>query len=554
MPARWFLVATLALACNSNKTSGTGMDMTGIPPGSDLAMLPPGPDMAQPPFYDWLQFGFDAQHSSNNTRETMLTKANVATLALKQQVTFNNPVDGAPLYLSSVTTANGTQDLVFIATAQAELYALDAKTLAQVWMKPHPPATPCTSSNGGKCYTTSQPAIDPNRQFVYVFGMDGKVHKHAVADGTEVMSGGWPETATLKPDLEKGSADLAVATTKTGHFLYAASAGYPGDVGDYQGHVTAINLDSGAQKVFNTLCSDQTVHFAKSALPDCTMAQQAAVWARPGVIYLAATDRIYFSTGNGAYDATKFWWGDSMLSVNADGSGTATGPLDVWTPTDQGNLNTSDADVGSTGPAILPVPATSKHPHIALQCNKEIANTSPVRIVDLDNMSGMGGPGHLGGELFKMNLPQGGEVLTEPAVWVNPADQSTWVFVANDSGISAMKVVPDGGSGTPSLTTVWMKGQGGSSPIVANNILFYVGTGVGRSGSNTVYAIDPAAGMGTVLWSAQVKAMTGGATVGGVHWESVMVAHGNLYVPSENGNTSANIADGKGYLSLYSLP
>jgi hypothetical protein len=242
------------------------------------------------------------------------------------------------------------------------------------------------------------------------------------------------------------------------------------------------------------------------------------------------------------------------MTVNADGSGSAMGPLDVWTPSDQATLNSQDADVGSTGPAFLPVPAGSKYPHIALQCNKVVSNTSPVRIVDLDNLSGMGGPGHLGGELFKMNLPQGGEVLTQPAVWVNPADQSTWVFVANDSGLSAMKVVPDGGSGAPSLMTVWMKGQGGSSPIIANNILFYAGTGAGRSGTNNVYAIDPAAGTGTVLWSTPVKAVTGGATVGGVHWESVIVAHGSLYVPSENGNTSGNIADGKGYLSLYALP
>jgi hypothetical protein len=177
-----------------------------------------------------------------------------------------------------------------------------------------------------------------------------------------------------------------------------------------------------------------------------------------------------------------------------------------------------------------------------------------MRIVNLDDMSGMGGPGHLGGELFDMNLAQAGEVLTQPAVWVNPADQSTWAFVANGNGISALKLVPDGGTGKPSLMTMWTKAQGGSSPIVANNILFYSGTGAGRNGTNTVYAIDPAAGTGTVLWSAQLKAMTGGATVGGIHWESVMVARGNLYVPSENGNTNSGIADGKGYLSLFALP
>jgi hypothetical protein len=585
MRLRWSLLALLAVACNQKSNGTTAHDMAittpggggsgggggggtggGNMPGSDMSasvfgdMTGPAaaPDMSPQP-YDWPQFGFDEQHSGNNTREATITKANVATLALKQQMSFASMVDGAPVYLSGVTTTNGTQDLVFIATTASDIYALDAKTLKQVWMKSHPPAgNACTSSNGNPCYTTSQPAIDPNRQFVYVYGLDGKVHKHGVADGAEVTSGGWPQLASLKPNLEKGSSSLAVAGTKSGHFLYVTSAGYPGDKGDYQGHLTIINLGSGSQKIFNTLCSNQAVHFTTKGAPDCTnvgnMVRESAVWARPGVFYRPDNDRIYFSTGNGPYDATKYFWGDSMLTLNADGTGTATGPLDSWTPVDQAELDAKDADLGSTGPVFLPVPAGSKYPHIAMQCNKEINNTSPVRIINLDDMSGQGGPGNTGGELFSMNLPQDGEVLTQPAVWVNPADQSTWVFVANDNGISALKVVPDGGNGKPSLMLMWMKAEGGSSPVIANNILFYAGNGAGRSGTNTVYAIDPTVAMGTVLWSAQIQPLTGAATIGGIHWESVMVAHGTVYIASENGNSSDGIADGTGYLSTFALP
>jgi hypothetical protein len=531
----------------------SGGDMSANAGGADMTSMGTTPDMPPLQPYDWLQFGFDEQHSSNNTREATISKANVATLVLKQQMSFPSLVDGAPVYLSNVTTKNGVQDLLFIATASADIYALDAKTLTQVWMKSHPPSGACTSSNGGGCYTTAEPAIDPNRQFVYAYGLDGNIHKHAVADGTETMTGGWPQVASLKPDLEKCSSDLAIASSKGGHFLYAAAAGYPGDKGDYQGHLTVIKLEDGSQKVFNALCSNQTIHFSTAAASDCANATKTAVWSRPGVIYRPDDDRIYFSTGNGNYDGVNNW-GDSMLAINADGTGMAAGPLDSWTPTDQGPLSTADADVGSTGPAFLPVPANSKHPHIALQGNKKFNNTSPLRIIDLDNMSGKGTPGNTGGELFAMNLPQGGYVLTQPAVWVNPADQSTWAFIANGSGISALKVVTDGGTGTPSLMTMWTKTQAGSSPVIANNILFYVGTGSGRSGANTVYAIDPTTGTGTVLWSAPIKPLTGTATIGGIHWESVIVVHGTVYVASENGNSSTNVADGTGYLSAFALP
>jgi hypothetical protein len=68
-------------------------------------------------------------------------------------------------------------------------------------------------NNGGStCYATSSPAIDPRRQFVYSYGLDGKVHKYAVGSGNEVLTGGWPETTTLKGFDEKGSAALSIAT------------------------------------------------------------------------------------------------------------------------------------------------------------------------------------------------------------------------------------------------------------------------------------------------------------------------------------------------------
>jgi hypothetical protein len=113
----------------------------------------------------------------------------------------------------------------------------------QVWS--HQYAAGSCRINGGSipCYTTSSPSIDPNRQYVYSYGLDGYVHKYQVGDGTEVMIGGWPELATLKGLNEKGSSALSIATASSGSaYLYVTNGGYPGDGGDYQGHVTAIDL------------------------------------------------------------------------------------------------------------------------------------------------------------------------------------------------------------------------------------------------------------------------------------------------------------------------
>src|SRR5260370_547059 len=201
-------------------------------------------------------------------------------------------------------------------------------------------------------------------------------------------------------------------------YFYVSNGGYPGDAGDYQGHVTTITLATGAQNVFNTMCSDQTVHFVISpGSPDCSGGVQSAVWARPGVIYDSDLDKIFFGTGNGTYDTTKHFWGDSILALNPDGTGSGGSPIDAYTPVEFQNLQNSDADLGSTAPAVLPPIAGSNVAHLAVQSGKD----GQLRLLNLDNLSGAGGPGHIGGELRKNPVPPSAHVAAHPAERAHPA-------------------------------------------------------------------------------------------------------------------------------------
>ena len=469
------------------------------------ACLPSPPARAA----DWPEFNIDGRHNGNNQQETIVNSGNVSTLHVVQQVTLPSIADGPPVFLSGVQTASGIKDLLFLTTKAGHILALDAATLATVWS--HQPATTPR-------YTTSSPAIDPNRLYVYSYGLEGKVHKYQVGDGTEITTGGWPEVATLKPDVEKCSPPLSVVVTNGGaQYLYAANGGYPGDAGDYQGHITAIDLATGAQNVFNTQCSDQTVHFVESpGTPDCSNGVQSAVWARPAVLYSSEVDRIYFATGNATYNANTGGhdWGDSVLAVHPDGTGTGSNglPLDSYTPVEFQTLQNNDADLGSTAPALLPPVPGSNVAHLAVQSGKD----AQLRLLNLADLSGSGGPGHTGGELQKIGVPQGGEVLTQPAVWTNPVDGGIWVIVANDNGISGLQVTADG-SGNPSMTSKWQKSGGGTSPVVANGMVFYVG-------GSGVSALDPTTG--TQLFN--------NTSPGGIHWESPIVIDGRLYFDDES--------------------
>jgi hypothetical protein len=474
--------------------------------------------------YDWLQMNGDPQHSGNNTRETILGPSNVGSLQflfkvlLPQGTTLG--VDGAPVGLTSVVTPSGTRDLLFSTAKSGTLIAVDAANGEIVWSMAHP-----YSGEGGQ-YTNSSPAIDPGRLYVYSYGLDGYAHKHRVEDGAEIIDGVWPQLTTLKPSREKATGALAIATAASGAtYLYVAHGGYRDDQGDYQGHVTAINLATGTQNVFNMLCSDKLVHLLFSPDEPSCPSRRAAIWAKDGVIYDDVTDRIYMATGNGPFDANTGGhnWGDSVLALNPDGTGSGGGsPMDSYTPTEFAALETNDQDLGSTGPAILPSSPLAPPGYagrLAVQGGKD----KKLRLIDLTNMSGQGGPGNVGGEIEIRELAN--LIVTVPAVWINPADGSTWVFVVTGGFSYAFRL--EFPAGVPSLTQKWTSSFNGKSPLVANNVL-YLASGT------AVRALDPVTG--NQLW-------TDSGHSGSLHWQSPVVFNGRLY-----------LTDDAGYLTAWALP
>src|SRR4029077_14246123 len=137
---------------------------------------------------------------------TTINPSNVTTLHARYHVSLPSVADSAPTLLQSVSTASGTIDLLFLNTRDGRILAINAATGALVWSK-----RPATGPN----YTTSSPAIDPSRQYVYAYALDGRVHKYLVGDGTEILTG-WPQVATLKPSVEKNSSALTIATATAG--------------------------------------------------------------------------------------------------------------------------------------------------------------------------------------------------------------------------------------------------------------------------------------------------------------------------------------------------
>src|SRR5262245_45026829 len=85
--------------------------------------------------YDWLEFGGDGAHSGNAIFESTLTTANVSSLHRVWQATLPGTADGAPAFLTSVSTSSGAKSVAFVTTKAGDIVAVDAASGAQLWSK-----------------------------------------------------------------------------------------------------------------------------------------------------------------------------------------------------------------------------------------------------------------------------------------------------------------------------------------------------------------------------------------------------------------------------------
>jgi hypothetical protein len=457
--------------------------------------------------YDWPQFGFDEQKSANDTAETTVNLGNVTGLKKLFSVPLTDAPDGAPVELSGVPTAGGTRDLVFVQGEHGHVTAFDAHTGATVWSKDF----------AGSGSFNAAPAIDPNRQYVYANADDGFVHKLAVGTGAEVTTGGWPELA----GTGKSASQLTIGTAPDGTpYLYASNSGH--------GHITTINLATGSQHVFNLGCSDHPdVHFGSPGQPNTCTVNGPEPWSRAPT-YDPALNRVFQmgGTNNGTTWVAGQVWRQSWVALPPDGSTALRSgggyPVDSYTPTNWAATVKSDQDIGSGGMLVLPTTLSKKYPNLGVNPGKD----KNIRLLNLADLSGQGGPGHLGGELSVFPFPKMSLMRASGAVWTNPADKSVWVFVPGDNGLAGFQVNADS-AGNPSLSLKWTLFNGWTTSVFVANGVLYAANGGGEHTTtlklHQVQAINPTTGK--VVW-------TGG--IGVHHWSSPIMANGVLYMVDGN--------------------
>ena len=441
-----------------------------------VLLLLPAAGGAAPVTHDWPVFGYDAARH-NASPQTTIDARNASKLK-RRRVRLDGTVDSSPIYVGGrivVTTTYGKT--IALTPAGRVLWRFTPPSYSRI--------------AGSAQITNATPAASTDRNAVYAAAPDGRIRKLRLSDGKVL----WTTTITRDPTHEKSTSSLNVSRG----LVIATTGGYIGDAPPYQGHVVTMSERTGRiAHVWNSLCSDRHALI----LPRTCSSSDSAIWSRNGAAVDPANGTLVVATGNGPWNG-RTDWGDSVIVLSPD----AARMLRHWTPTDQQHLNDADIDIGSTSPALLAG-------GYAVQGGKD----GKLRLLQLHRLPGVNG--RLGGELQTVGVPGGAQLFSEPAVW-----KGKWVYVSSDGGTAAWLL--QGGR----LHAKWSNGNGGTSPVVAGNLLYVAGNG-------SVHVYVPTSGR-------EVATLP----TGDVHWQSPIVADGRVIVAEGNANAHTTT----GVLDIFSL-
>ena len=383
---------------------------------------------------DVLTYRNDGLRTGSALYETVLKPANCNSNQFGQL--FAQSVDGflyaQPLYMGGVSIpGRGIHNVVFVATEHDSVYAFDADddqgaNAGPLWQTSfiHPEAGITTQPIGDYGLSdlpatefgiTGTPVIDPDAGVLYVVAKikdaSTAVLKHRqllyaldIHTGAAVL-GSPVEITAVAAGTGTGSDDAhqivfdpyyefqRCGLTLVNGVVYVAFASH-GDLGPYHGWVLGYDARTLRQVgVFN----------------DTPDGDEGGIWMSGGAPAFDAAGNLYFSTGNGSFNANlgQHDFGDSVVKLST-GSGKLEA-VDFFTPYNQETLDAIDGDLGSGGVLLLPDEAGSPaHPHLAVTGGKD----GMIYLLDRDQL------GHFSTNITGAALqaiPNGSKIFGTPA-------------------------------------------------------------------------------------------------------------------------------------------
>jgi hypothetical protein len=342
-------------------------------------------------------YHYDTNRTGWNQSETVLTPANVgsSSFGLLHHVPLDDQVDAQPLLVPGVTITSGSHqgkhDVVYVATEGNTVYAIDAESgivlLNPNFGKPVPMPLGC-NNNGPNVGINSTPVIDlaGSTMYVVIYTNDAsgpayRIHELDLGSLTDKVA---PQLIVASHTLTNGNTFNFNATyqrQRPGLLLANGNvyAGF-GSFCDY-----AANLSRGwllgwstgsltplpANQIFDTQANSPDNFFLSS------------IWMSGYGPAVDDSGNILFVTGNSDYSGTTYDGVSNLQESVIKVSPNLTTVLDLFTPSNQANLDENDTDFGSGGVLVLPDQAGSR-PHLAVAAGK----FGSMYLLDVDHLGG----------------------------------------------------------------------------------------------------------------------------------------------------------------------
>lgn len=480
-----------------------------------------------------------------NPGETTLTAANVGSnnFGLLEQVALDQQVDAQPLFVSDqVIQGVGKQDVVYVATENNSIYAIDANSGKVLLSHNFGTAVPISALPGG-CNNNSNvvginstPVIDTASGLLYAITYTYEKNVptfriHAISLVTlqdalpppKIGGKGYLKNGRPLPFVSANSRQRAALLEANGN-IYAGFASWC-DINANVSRGWVLGWNTGtltpvaASELVNQLRHTQDNFFLSS------------VWMSGYGIAADANGSLYFATGNTDYNGKSYRpvynLAESVLKLSPD----LTTVQSFFTPKGVSgwrNLDPADADFGAGGVLLLPDQAGA-YPHLAVAVGK----AGPMYLLNRDSLGGLAFPhvtlgayGSYGcwcGESYYVGADGAGRVVESTG-----GNLDIWKVVTSPKTKLEYDVgaVLTSGQDPGFFTSISSNGTAAGSAVV-----WAVARPTGGYGANnwnvTLHAFDPASGAAVLYTSPGSAAGT---------WPNGVSANANIVPVVANGH------------------
>jgi hypothetical protein len=350
-------------------------------------------------------YHYDNNRSGWNSTETALTQANVSKsqFGLLHTVSVDDQVDAQPLVVNNETINGSQHNVVYVATENNSVYAIDAQS-GQVLLQtnlgtavPYYDLPGDCSNNGPEVGINSTPVIDTATGALYVisFVLQNNtpaffVHALSLTTLTDTIT---PVQVSASGRLNNGATynfKAGVSRQRAGLLLsngtlYAGFASFC-DVSADQSRGWVL----GWQESTLTPLASNKLNNTLSQSPDDFFL--TSVWMSGYGLAANSAGSVYFVTGNSDYSGSTYNKKTNIAESAAEMSADLTTRLGLFTPSDHAGLDRNDTDFGSGGIMLLPS-QSGKFPDLAAAAGKD----GNLYLLDADKLKKVFGTYQVGG-------------------------------------------------------------------------------------------------------------------------------------------------------------